>query len=443
MLEHFGVLYGFGYDDSQLEEKAHPTRAVLDKVSAEIPILAIHQSAHFGALNSAALKVAGIDANTPNPPGGVIVKDPSTGEPTGVLEENAFFMALGALFPKMTPEQTMEMLKKGEQTYVSYGYTTLQDGSSSPDNVKLGIAAASAGWFDADVVSYPDILMPGTKELLVAPYFHDTRTTPEYQHRFRIGGVKLTLDGSPQGKTAWLSAPYYVPPSNEKEDYAGYGVVDDDTAVAVFTEALNNHWQLLTHANGDRALDQLLMAAEKAQKTTLNKQTRPVLIHGQTLRKDQVKPLKELGIVPSLFPMHTYYWGDWHRDSVLGPDRANNISPTGWVLAEGMRFTTHHDAPVVFPNAIRVLDATVNRTTRTGHTLGEEHKVDVSTALKAMTLWAAWQHFEESTKGSIEVGKLADFVVLSDNPLTVNKDELINLGVKTTIKEGKIIYQAP
>lgn len=438
--KEFDVIYGFGYDDSQLEENAHPTRAELDDVSTDTPVLAIHQSAHFGALNSAALAKVGIDASTPNPPGGVIVKDPNTGEPTGVLEENAFFMALQTLFPQMAPEQAMDMLKKGEQAYVSNGYTTIQDGRSSPDHVKLGMAAAEAGLFAADVVSYPDILVPGTKALLKPPYFHDTRNTPEYQQRFRIGGVKLTLDGSPQGKTAWLGTPYHVPPKNAASDYAGYGVVDDDTAIATLTEALENHWQILTHANGDKAIDQLIMAVSQAQDSTGNTATRPVLIHGQTLRKDQVKPLQQLGIVPSLYPMHTFYWGDWHRDSVLGPERAENISPTGWVLAEGMRFTTHHDAPVVLPNAMRVLDATVNRTTRTGRVLGPEHKVDVATALKAMTLWAAWQHFEEASKGSIEVGKLADFVVLSDNPLSIKESELINLRVQRTIKEGQVIY---
>lgn len=439
--KEYGVIYGFGYDDSQLEENAHPNRAVLDQVSTDTPVLAIHQSGHFGALNSAALAKVAIDANSPNPPGGVIVKDPNTGEPTGVLEENAFFMALQKLFPQMAPEQAMDMLKKGEESYVSNGYTTIQDGRSSPEHVKLSMAAAEAGLFSADVVSYPDILVPGTKELLQPPYFHDTRSTPEYQQRFRIGGVKLTLDGSPQGKTAWLTTPYHVPPSNAAEDYSGYGVVDDDTAVEVLTEALSNHWQMLTHANGDRAIDQLIMAVTQAQESSGNKNTRPVLIHGQTLRKDQVKPLQQLGIVPSLYPMHTFYWGDWHRDSVLGPERAENISPTGWVLEEGMRFTTHHDAPVVLPNAMRVLDATVNRTTRSGRVLGPEHKVDVATALKAMTLWAAWQHFEEDSKGSIEVGKLADFVVLSGNPLTSKESDLINLRVQSTIKEGQVIYQ--
>ena len=170
---------------------------------------------------------------------------------------------------------------------------------------------------------------------------------------------------------------------------------------------------------------------------------RPVLIHGQTLREDQVDPLRELEIFPSLFPMHTYYWGDWHRESVLGPERAQNISPTGWLMARDMMFGTHHDAPVALPDSIRVLSATVTRRTRTDFLLGEQHKVPVATALKAMTLWPAWQHFEEDNKGSIEVGKLADFVVLSDNPMTVPEAEIVDITVIETIKEGETVYGRP
>jgi predicted amidohydrolase YtcJ len=165
------------------------------------------------------------------------------------------------------------------------------------------------------------------------------------------------------------------------------------------------------------------------------------MIHGQTLRADQVDRVKSLGIFPSLFPMHTYYWGDWHRDSVLGPDRAANISPTGWLGQRGMMFSTHHDAPVALPDTMRVMSATVNRTTRSGQVLGPEHRVEPLVAIKAMTLWAAYQHFEEKTKGSIEVGKLADFVVLSGNPLTVPRESIADLKVMETIKRGRTVWR--
>ena len=152
---------------------------------------------------------------------------------------------------------------------------------------------------------------------------------------------------------------------------------------------------------------------------------------------------KELGVFLSLFPMHTYYWGDFHRDSVLGPERAPNISPTGWARSRGMMFGSHHDAPVALPNSMRLLSATVTRKTRSGKVLGPQHRVDVATALKALTIWPAWQHFEEDTKGSIEVGKLADFVVLSENPFEIDEDDLADIKVLETIKEGVSIYKRP
>lgn len=148
-------------------------------------------------------------------------------------------------------------------------------------------------------------------------------------------------------------------------------------------------------------------------------------------------------MIPSFFPMHTFYWGDWHRDSVLGPERAENISPTGWALARGMKFTSHHDAPVAFPDSMRVLAATVTRTTRTGRVLGPGQRIPVLDAIKAMTIWSAYQHFEEATKGSIETGKAADFVVLSDNPLTTDPARLAGITVLETIKAGQSIYRRP
>ncbi|MEL7552999.1 amidohydrolase family protein [Pseudomonas protegens] len=441
--KQFGVLFGFGYDDSQLQEQRHPTKADLDAVTRDLPIAIVHQSSHLGVLNSKALELAGIDASTPNPEGGVIRRVDGSQEPNGVLEENAFFNALIKIFPKLTADQAVDMLSAGQKLYVSYGYTTIQDGRSSPDQVKTAIKAAGDGKLLADIVSYPDILTPGVKQLMVAPWYHPSNQPVVYNQHFRIGGVKLTLDGSPQGKTAWLSQPYFKPPQGQDASYAGYGVVKDADALAIYKEALANRWQILSHTNGDRAIDQLLGSMRAAEQAYPGVDVRPVMIHGQTLRKDQVAELKQLKIFPSLFPMHTYYWGDWHRQSVLGPERAENISPTQWVLQAGMKFTTHHDAPVALPDSMRVLAATVNRTTRSGYVLGPDQRVTPLQALKAMTLWSAYQHFEEDRKGSITPGKLADFAVLSANPLTVKPETLSEIQVLKTIKEGRVIYERP
>ncbi|MEM6604837.1 MAG: amidohydrolase family protein, partial [Pseudomonadota bacterium] len=240
---------------------------------------------------------------------------------------------------------------------------------------------------------------------------------------------------------AWLSEPYRVPPLGQSRSYSGYSAIDNETTKASVLKAFANDWQIMVHANGDAAIDELISAVRAARQTHPSVENRPVLIHGQTLRKDQVSKLKELGIFPSLFPMHTFYWGDWHRDSVLGPERAENISPTGWVVEQGMKFGTHHDAPVALPDSMRVLSATVTRRTRTGDILGPGQRVDVMTALRAMTVWPAWQHFEEDRKGTLEPGKLADLVILSENPLEVEESKLAEIKVVATYKEGSVVYQ--
>jgi len=425
-----GWIAGFGYDDSQLAEQRHPTRDDLDKVSTNLPVLIFHQSGHLGAVNSKALELAGVTAETKDPKGGVFRRRKDSQEPNGVLEEYAFFYLLSKLFSQVDNDVNDALVEEGTKLLASFGYTTGQEGRAMGAGLDTMKRVADAGKLKIDLVSYPDVLE-----------VENPTPSMSYTNRYRIGGVKLTIDGSPQGKTAWLTKPYYVPPEGQNRDYRGYAAIDEKTTNDAVEKAFAHGWQILVHANGDAASDRFINAVRLAKEKYPNVDNRPVLIHGQVLREEQVEQLKELGIFASLFPMHTFYWGDWHRDSVLGPERAENISPTGWFMKRGMMFGTHHDAPVALPDSMRVLSATVTRKTRSGRVLGPEHKVPVATALKAMTIWPAWQHFEEKTKGSIEVGKLADFVILSENPLTVSEDKLADIKVLETIKEDKSIYK--
>ncbi len=233
-----------------------------------------------------------------------------------------------------------------------------------------------------------------------------------------------------------------MPPAGVAADYRGLQTAPTEAAVEAVSRCFERGWQILVHAGGDAAIDLLIAAVREATRRHGAGDRRPVLIHGHTLREDQVEQLRSFGIFPSLFPMHTFYWGYFHRDSVLGPERAENISPTGWLMDRGMMFTSHHDAPVARPDSMRVLSATVSRRSRTGAIIGPGHRVPVATALKAMTLWAAHQHFEEASKGSIEVGKLADFVILSANPLEADQERLSELRVMETIKEGVSVYRS-
>ena len=141
--------------------------------------------------------------------------------------------------------------------------------------------------------------------------------------------------------------------------------------------------------------------------------------------------------------MHTFYWGDGHREQTIGPALVDNISPTGWAVRRGMVFSSHSDAPVAFPDSMRILSATVTRRSRSNDIIGPDQRVDVTTALKAMTIWPAYQHFEEDQKGSIETGKLADFVILSGDPLAIDPETLDDLKVMATIKEGVTVYTRP
>jgi predicted amidohydrolase YtcJ len=425
-----GWIAGFGYDDSQLAEQRHPTRDDLDKVSTDLPVLIFHQSGHLGVANSKALELAGVTAETKNPKGGVFRRRAGSQEPNGVLEEYAFFYLVSKLMSRFDNDVNDALVEQGTKLLASFGYTTGQEGRALGSGLAAMKRVADAGKLDIDLVAYPDVLE-----------VENPNPSRTYKNRFRVGGVKLTIDGSPQGKTAFLTKPYYIPPEGQDKDYRGYAAIDEKTTNDAVEKAFAHGWQILVHANGDAASDRFINAVRLAKEKYPNVDNRPVLIHGQILREDQVDQLKELGIFASLFPMHTFYWGDWHRESVLGPERAENISPTGWFMKRGMMFGTHHDAPVALPDSMRVLSATVTRKTRTGHVLGPEHRVPVATALKAMTIWPAWQHFEEKTKGSIEVGKLADFVILSENPLTIPEDDLADIKVLETIKEDKSIYK--
>ena len=255
----------------------------------------------------------------------------------------------------------------------------------------------------------------------------------------RIGGAKLTIDGPPQGFTALRDRPYCDPVGDYPPGYAGCAAATMDQTIEAVNWAFENGIQIITHANGEGATDMLIAAIGAATEKYGMADCRPVLIHGQLLREDQVDALKCLDIFSSLFPMHTFYWGDRHRDHTVGPALGDNISPTGMVAMRGMKFGTHHDAPVAFPDSKRVLDATVTRRTRSGKVLGPAQRVDVLTALKAMTIWPAWQHFEENDKGSLEAGELADFVILSDDPTPVDPETLDQLRVMMTIKEN-VVY---
>ncbi|KRO93759.1 MAG: hypothetical protein ABS24_01720 [SAR92 bacterium BACL26 MAG-121220-bin70] len=426
-------LVGMGYDDSLLAEKRHPTTGDLDKVSASRPILLIHVSGHLAAVNSKALEIAGINENTPNPPGGVIRRWGNSQKPNGVLEETAGF-AIQA-FIKSTAD-TNEQIREGLLDYASYGITTAQDGASSLDDIRQLRSASSEKPFPIDVVSYQRI-----DQTYLGENSPPLPILGDYENGFRVGGVKMILDGSPQGKTAYLTQPYKIPPKGAAHDYRGYPIMPSESVDELFAKFIDAGVPILAHANGDAAADLFVNALQSSIDMANLPDHRTVMIHAQTVREDQLGLMAKMKAIPSFFSAHTFYWGDWHRDSVFGVERASRISPTASSLEKGIIFTLHNDAPIVPPDMIRLLWATTNRLTRSGQLLGQEQRISTLEAIKAITINAAYQYFEEDIKGTIDVGKQADLVILSKNPLAMPTTKLLDIKVERTIARGKTIFE--
>ncbi len=316
------------------------------------------------------------------------------------------------------------------QEYAENGITTAQDGGASPDSVALLKAADAAGHVTLDVVAFPQ----GQGDHLATT---KNFNYGEYDGRVKIAGIKLMLDGSPQGKTAYMTKPYIVPPHGQSADYRGYPMIPQARASELVAHYLNADIPIIAHANGDAAADMLIEAVTEADNKTDH---RTVMIHAQTVREDQLTQMKTLGMVPSYFAAHSFYWGDWHRDSVFGVERASRISPTATTVARGMWFTVHNDAPVVPPDMMRLLWATTNRITRSDQVLGPDQRISIYDALRAVTINAAYQHFEEDIKGTIEVGKQADFCLLYKNPLSIPTTDLLTVDVVATYSRGRKVF---
>ena len=425
---------GRGYDDSLLEEGRHPTREDLDRASTEHPIVLTHVSGHLSTTNSAALAASGITADTPDPPGGHVRRIEGSMEPNGVLEETASGLLAIQRGGAPSPEEFDDLIRRSIDVYLSHGTTTIQDGGTSAAQAERFQAAADREPFKADVAAFVRRRgAPG--DVADVPYVR------EYRNGFRVAGVKLMLDGSPQGRTAWVTIPYEERPPNTPPDYVAYGVMDPDEYKAQADQLIEAGVPILVHANGDAAMD-LMMAGVDEAVADMDPMPdhRSVIIHAQLMRADQLDRAAELSVVPSFFAAHAFFWGDWHRRS-FGEERGNNISPVGWALERGVPFTVHNDAPVVPPHIMRLVSITVNRTTRSGHILGPHQRPTVLQALHAVTLGAAYQYFEEDAKGSITVGKQADLVILGENPLTADPENLEFIPILETFSRGRSVFR--
>lgn len=424
---------GFGYDHTLLAEERHPDRRLLDRVSDTRPVYAGHTSGHMGCANSVLLRQAGITADSPDPEGGVIGRLEDGREPDGYLEESGMMLLKDILSEGSQDMDFQRALQEAQMTYLRNGITTVQDGATNAAMLQLLHQEAQKEKLLVDVVSYP-LMTEGAREM----WERFPECAGRYEGRLKIGGYKLILDGSPQGKSAWLTKPY-----EGESEYRGYPWMTDEEALAFMKQAVDDKVQLLVHCNGDAAADQYLRCYAQALRESANpdkNNLRPVMIHCQTVRDDQLDEMARLSMIPSVFVAHVYYWGDIHLKN-LGWERGSHISPVRLAMERGLCVNFHQDAPVVRPLMLHTVWIAVNRVSRKGKVIGEEQRIGVYEALQAITINTAYMYGEEDKKGTLRPGKLADMVILDQNPLTVPPMELDKIKILETIKEGKTLYQ--
>jgi predicted amidohydrolase YtcJ len=423
---------GFAYDDTLLSEKQHPTRAQLDAVSTEHPVLAIHVSGHMSVANSLGLEMAGYDENTPNPAGGIIVKD-SNGQLTGLLEEKAH-QELAYHAMDMSLIDFYHILNFATEEYASMGVTTAQSGAADASTIQGLSMASKLGLIPFRLELWPYYDMLG-EDILSGEFDLEDFNSD----RVRTRTIKIGADGSIQGFTGYLSHPYHTPFRGD-EDYRGYPIMSREKLTDWVTRFHQAGFQMAIHGNGDAAIDDILYAFEQAQNEHPAEDPRLILIHSQMARDDQLDKMKQLGVTPSFFSAHTYYWGDRHRDIFMGPERAMRMSPAYSAEERQLRYSVHLDTPVVPMNPMLLVWSTVNRLSSGDQVIGEEQRVPPMSALRAITIDAAWQIFKEEELGSIEVGKLADLVVLDGDPL-VNPEAIREIQVLQTFVGGVSIFK--
>ena len=428
-------LIGQGYDQDMLAERRHPTAADLDAAFPENPVILVHASGHMLVANSLAFKAVKIDASTPDPEGGTILRKPGGREPLGLVQEMGMYPFQPILKGARKPEVDLDLVKRAVAHYAANGYTTASEALVLGEKMPVIEAAADAGAFSIDVIALPAFTMAaevvGTGKIKWG----------EYRKGLKYAGLKIAVDGSPQGKTAYLTKPFLTPVPGCKTDCRGFPNLTQDQVNQLVLLTYKNSVQMFSHCNGDAAIDMMIAGHENAEKllATPGKDRRTVIIHSQIMRADQLDAYAKHGLLPSFFSNHVYYWGDVHYAN-LGPERAAFISPLASAFKRGIRATNHTDATVTPTDPMFLLWTSVNRVTREGRVLGEAERVTPYQGLQALTVNGAYEYFEEASKGTLEVGKRADFVVLDKNPIKVEPMAIKEIRVIETIKDGKRVY---
>ena len=436
----------YGYDVDGLSDGRPLDKADLDALFPDNPVMVIHNSNHGAVLNSRALAIAGYDASTPDPAGGVIVRRPGSTEPAGLVMETAF-IPLFLHMPQPSEEDRLAQFDAAQRLYTAKGITTAQDGATVAGDLGLFQRAAREGRLRIDLVLLPLVLEVPTMLRERFPDFHGkTLEIPQpaldafgkYHDRLKLQGIKLLVDGSPQGKTAFWGEPLLTHGPNGEENWRGQPVFPPEQLNASVAELSAQGVQLFAHCNGDAAIAMMIEACRKAGLKP-EQDHRTVIIHSQFMAPGQLEQYVELGLHPSFFTVHAFFFGDTHLAN-LGPERAGRMSPMASAMALGLHCSNHNDFSVTPIEPMRMTETAMTRRSRTGVVLGESERVSVEAALRALTIEAAWQIREEDSKGSLAAGKRADLVILDADPTATAPEQLNDIAVVATLKDGACIY---
>ena len=427
-----GWVLANGFDPSITEGHPKLDREVLDRLIPDRPALVFESNGHVAYVNSAALRTAGVDRDTPDPATARYGRD-ADGELNGRLEESAAVGAFVMGIPPLSPDDLLGRHRDLFAHAASLGVTMLHD---------CGIGAL-AGAGDLDVLTEAvDADSPVRYRGMLVSTLYDTWMEMGLEPGFgtdllRIDGIKAWSDGSNQAGTGYQRQPYLG-----TEDRGSLNDTPEALA-AVIDRAHRDGWQIGVHANGDAAIDVTIDAFQQALAADPRADHRHRIEHCSVLHDDQIERMVSLGLSPSFLIGHVRWWGRAFRDRLLGPERALRYDPCASALAAGLRISLHSDWNVTPLEPLRYVEDAVTRIMlEGGDVLAPDERIPVEAALRAVTIDAAWQCQADDITGSIEVGKYADLAMLDHDPTTADPTTISTIAVSETRLAGRVAHRS-
>lgn len=420
----------WGYNEQTIADKRFPTKEELDAITTEHPIMITRTCGHISVVNSQALQIAEFDKNTPDPDGGKFDRK-ADGELTGLLLENAHMKMFS--IASFSEEELSNAHKVASEHFAEKGITSIHDATGyGLDNLRSLQADSKNGLIKQRVYAMVGALNDAqevVKHVVDAGIY-----TGLGDDKFRIGPVKLFLDGSSSGPTVWTREGYTSDSKNYGIQYFSQEEVDD-----LFIPAHEKGWQITAHAQGDAAIDLLLKTIEKANALHPRENTRHRIEHAGIATPDLIERMRKQNVVPIPNPAFLFEYGDGYVKNY--GERANSMYPMGDYQKAEIPAAIASDCPVTDFNPMRGIHAAMTRKSNSGQVIGEDKTVSLLQAIRMYTLNGAYASFEEDTKGSIETGKLADLVLLDRSILNADIDDIPDVQVEWTMIDGDIVYR--